>query len=540
MMRKKVYSENHWSDLVSQLGIDSSNTPDSQTTTDSTEISEIEISVPDQDQSPPLTEMNNSSEIVKETAFCPEPDAFGKGLLENVAEEVPPPAKKTDGKKRFFERFPKINLFGTVAKESLEAVVESVKSPSLSGKTFTSNKLEKISTVSDYASRNETEQKERTPVQNEKTSDRFDTEKVFSDVEGSPEKIICTEEHTQAIVDILDPWSKVASQIGALTVSPSLLNQEESEDLYLSDWLEVAEIADDETEKTIEQTEKNTEQSVRASRDFNKRGKYHDKRQSRKSLPSMFDEPMPESEESAALKNLMESEQYDNDAEKRLRSIFSEEEKAEWTTPNETTPKSQYSIDPPKQRGKYYGNIDNHSENQTATFSRRFDREEESFTVNEEHVDRVEEKPRELVRERGRRGTRFEPRETKQEQFSAKNNTDENRFGAASHSENVGATWDIEEESKPVERFPHKHRRGRNLENNSSSKEYSSNREYRTPSDEPTTNAFEPKPTTEEEMDMIQLHKNIPSWDEAIEQLIEHNIARRFQFSSPRNNSERR
>jgi hypothetical protein len=563
-MRKKVYSENHWSDLVSQLGIDNSSTPDSQTITDSTEIveeiseeiSEIEISVQDQDQSLPLTEMSDSSDIVRKTALPPETGSFGKGLLEDVAEKVaekvPPPAKNYDVKKKFFERFPKINLFGTVAKELLEPVVETVKSTSLSGKTFTSNKLEKIPVVSDEAARseatrNEAAQQEET-IQNEKTADRFDTEKVFSDVKESPKEIICTEEHTQAIVDILDPWSKVASQIGTLTVSPSQLNQEDSENL--SEWLEVTETADNETEK-------NTEQSVRSSRDFNKRSKYHDKRQSRRNLPSMFDEPTPESEESAALKNLMESEHYDNDAEKRLRSIFSEEEKTEWIASPETTSKSQYSNDSPKQRGKYYGNIDNDSENQIETFSRRSDREKESFTVNEkrfdrtekrfdqtekhfdrterhfDQIDQTEEKPREMVRERGRRGVRFEPRETKQEQLIAKNNADENRLGLVSRSENI-TTWDIEEESKPVERFPHKHRRSRNLENDSAS------REYRTPSEEPPTHVFETKLTTDEETNIAQLHKSIPSWDEAIDQLIEHNIARRFQSSTPRNGGGRR
>jgi hypothetical protein len=531
-MRKKVYSENHWSDLASQLGIDNSNTPDSQTTTD-VEIAE-EISV--QDQSPPLTDRNQSSDMIKETAFYPEPDSFGKGLMENqdaVAEEVPPPTKKLDGKKRFFERFPKINLLGTVVKESLEAVVEGVKSPSLSGKMFTSNRLEKIPTVSDYTARDEVAQEKikvapEESAHNEKTTDRFDKEKVFSDVEEAHEEIICTEEHTKAIVDIFNPWSKIVSQVDVLTVLPSQLNQDESD---LSEWLETAATAD--TDKNSEQTEKNSEQSAHSSRDFNKRAKYHNKRHSRKSLPSMFDEPTPESEESVALKNLMESEQYDNDAEKRLRSIFSEEEKAEWTTANELTPRNQYSNDSTKQRGKYYGNIDNYSENQTKTFSPRSDREEESFTVNEEHFDRVEAVPRELVRERGRRGARFEPREAKQEHFNAKNNTEENRLDFVSRSENIGTTWDIEEESKPVERFPHKHRRGRNLENNTSS------REFRTLPEEPIS-AVETKPTTEEEMEMIQLHKNIPSWDEAIEQLIEHNIARRFQSSTPRNGGGRR
>lgn len=539
-MRKKVYSENHWSELVSQLGIDPSNDPVLETNLDSEKRSE-EITEPSvQNQSQPLaelTEMSDSSDFVredfvKETVSHSKPDSFGEGLPEEVTDEVPPSTKKHDGKKRFFERFPKINLLGTIAKESLEAVVEGVKSPSLSGKTFTSNKLEKIPVVSDYAAQSEAAQ-EKT-VQDEKTADHFDTENVFSDIEESPEEIICTEEHTQAIVNILDPWSKIASQVGVLAISP--LNQED--ELESADWLEeIAVTVDSDKDDT------DTEQPVHSNRGFNKHSRHHDKKRSQRSLPSMFDEPTPESEESAALKNLMESEHYDNDAERRLRSIFSEEEKTEWTLLGEATPKSQHSNDSEKQRGKYYGNIDHYpeySENQTETFSRRSDREDESFKVKEsftandeeERFDRVEERPRELVRERGRRGARFEPREMKQEQFVAKNNADENRFGSVSHSADVETAWDIEEDSKPVERSPHKHRRGRNSENNIP------NREHRTSSDEPS-DIFETKLTANEEMEMTQLHKNIPSWDEAIDQLVEYNIARR-QSPSSRNSGGRR
>ncbi|MDR0609885.1 MAG: hypothetical protein LBG58_07235 [Planctomycetaceae bacterium] len=553
-MRKKVYSENHWSELGSQLGIDNSNAPDSE------EISEQISEISDQDQSQPLTELtevNNSSDMVRETAFYPESDSFGEGFLENVAEEVPPSTKNYDQKKRFFERFPKINLLGTFAKESLQTVAENVESPSSNGKTFTSNKLEKIPAVSDDAARSETATEET--VRNETMSaeavpdktvpdikrlDRFDTEKVFSDIEESPEKIICTEKHTQAIVDLLDPWSKIASQVGVLSLSPSERNQEEPE--LSADWLEEIAVTVD-----IDNDGKDLEQPVRSNRDFNKRSRHHAQRRSQRSLPSMFDEPTPESEESAALKNLMESEHYDNDAEKRLRSIFSEEEKTERAVSSEATPQNQPSNDSGKQHGKYYGNVDHYSknpkypknpryskypENQTETFSPRSDREEESFKVKEsftlndgeKRFDRTEseERPRELVRERGRRGARFEPRERQQEQLAAKNN---------SRSEDIETTWDIEEESKPVERSPHKHRRGKNWENNTPSKE------HRT-SSEKTTDIIDTKLTANEEMEIIQLHKNIPSWDEAIDQLVEYNIARHLQASSSssRNSGGRR
>ncbi|MDR1270753.1 MAG: hypothetical protein LBK82_14650, partial [Planctomycetaceae bacterium] len=143
-MKKDNYSTDRWSEIASQIGMDNPDVSDSETILEN-------ISQKDSD-----SEANKETETVVENQPEIEPDSlpnsFGKGLLDveettNVAEEVqeiPPPAQKRDMKKSFFGRFPKINLFGNSTKESLEAVVESVKSPSLSGKSFTSSKLEKV------------------------------------------------------------------------------------------------------------------------------------------------------------------------------------------------------------------------------------------------------------------------------------------------------------------------------------------------------------------------------------------------------------
>ncbi|MDR1269603.1 MAG: hypothetical protein LBK82_08765, partial [Planctomycetaceae bacterium] len=311
----------------------------------------------------------------------------------------------------------------------------------------------------------------------------------------------------------------------------------------------------------IVEADKNTEQlgSSNGNGDFNRRAKYHhDKRRSNRELPSMFDEPTPESEESAALKNLMEPKQDGNDVEKRLRSMFSEEEETELTTFEEVAPKRQNPNHYSNDSNNYSNNSNNsnnsknsrnsnnsrnsrNSNNRTETFSRRLEMEEEqTVTGNKGRFDQSfdrnenEESPREVVRERGRRGTRFEQREEKTERSisTSKTNNNENRFATDSYSENA-ETWDIDEASKPVERSYGKYRRGRSIEKKSLDRD-----SYSPP--EETATPFDTTLTSNEESDLVQLHKNIPSWNEAIYFLIESNITRHLQSSPSRNNTGRR
>ncbi|MDR1142444.1 MAG: hypothetical protein LBL62_12185 [Planctomycetaceae bacterium] len=539
-MKKDNYSADRWSEIASQIGMDN---PDSENIENSEAIEKTETVVENQPEIEPDSLPSSLPNSL--------PNSFGKGLLdeeettnvaENVAEEVqevPPPTQKRDMKKSFFGRFPKINLFGNSTKESLEAVVESVKSPSLSGKSFTSSKLEKVPAFSDRT------------TQHGKEPTRLDTENVFPNIETSSEKTICTEEHTQAIVNILDPWSKIASQVGVLSNS-----QPQSWDS--SDSADSAEQFSNGS--AIVEADKNTEQlgNSNGNGDSNRRSRYrHDKRRSNRELPSMFDEPTPESEESAVLKNLMEPKQDGNDVEKRLRSMFNEEEKTELTTFDEVTPKRQNPNHYSNDSNNYTKNANNannsrnsrNSNNRRETFSRRLeiDEEEQTVTVNKGRFDQSfdqnekEESPREVVRERGRRGTRFEQREEKTERSIPNSKTDnnENRFATDSYSknsensENAEIIWDIDEASKPVERSGGRYRRGRSIEKKSPDRD-----SYSPP--EETTTPFDTTLTSNEESDLVQLHKNIPSWNEAIYFLIESNITRHLQSSPPRNNTGRR
>ncbi|MDR3197965.1 MAG: hypothetical protein LBU34_08880 [Planctomycetaceae bacterium] len=499
-MKKDIFFDDHWSELALQFGI---NNPNKSNNSNSETISDSEESLISEENQEKVADkpsgiIANPPEIQDNTALCsnppePEPDSFAKGLSDEtetitIAQEMPPSPLKQEIKKKFFERFPKINLFGTPpVNEPPEPVAEGTKPPVT----------------------------------------HFNTENVFLDMEKTSEKTICTEEHTQAIVDILDPWSKVASQIGVLGTSESRTNLESS----------VSPGQFSNTSATVE-TDQNTGQpggfnTNSNSNPPNRQLKYHhDKKRPFRELPSMFDEPTPESEESAALKNLMETEQDDTEAEKRLRSIFSEEEQTSELTVFE-------EIDPRKRNDEFYG----YSDDRPKTFSRRSEIEKEQpFAVNEDYSGKndgyfersgIAERPRESVRERGRRGTRFEQREEKTERYAAKSGTkfdtksgnEEKRLETATYWEDV-PVWDTEtEEPKFAEPEPsyNKHRRGKNIERNRSNKDYRPLPEETTNDIESNTDSYEDD--SNEDNDLIQLHKNIPSWDEAIHHLIENNIA---------------
>ncbi|MDR2755106.1 MAG: hypothetical protein LBC20_05315 [Planctomycetaceae bacterium] len=543
-MKKNIHTNDRWSEIAFQIGINEPDGSDSEKNLDSAAIEETtaeketiaENQLPETITNSSINSSINSPDMSEETIACSKPDSFTKEPqkekteTENIAEDVLPFSKKQETKqetkKRFFERFPKINLFGTSPKEPLESVIEGAKSPSLIGKSFTSNKLEKVPVFSDRT------------TQQEKEITLVNTENVFPNIEKSPEKTICTEEHTQAIVNILDPWSKIASQVGALSVSQSQSNTDSSDSAgQLPDSSATVEI-----DKNTEQfgnsnrdisRDANHDANRDSNRDFNKRARFaHDKKRSFRELPSMFDEPTPESEESTVLKNLMETEHYDTDAEKRLRFIFSEEEKEDLALFGEVGAREQNDNYSEKQREEYYDHSDDYSE----TFSWSLDIEkEQSFTPNDGYSEKAEseEKPRELVRERGRRGARFEQREEKPERYVTKSDNEGNRSETTSYLESNEMAWDIEEEPKFTEHSYNKQRKGRNTEKNSST------RNYRSLSEE-TTDVFETKAISSEENDLVQLHKNIPSWDEAIYHLIESNIARHFQLASSRNNGGRR
>jgi hypothetical protein len=162
---------------------------------------------------------------------------LGAGLSDFVAETAEESSQSKE-KKSIFSRFPKINFFGAPPEVSLDSVMEGVKSPSLGGKAFTDNKLEKM------------------PISQERT-DRQKKNRRQEEIAPAP-----------------DAWSAVASQIDVLASGSD----------------------------------------TRA-----KAGE----RPARRAVSSMFDDPVPESEEFRKCKDLMEEQPSRRETH---RESFSEEE----------------------------------------------------------------------------------------------------------------------------------------------------------------------------------------------------------------------
>ena len=163
---------------------------------------------------------------VSEPSGMPERSPKGTRALPESAPsaEIPGESSAPKEKKSIFSRFPKMNFFGAPPEVSLDSVIEGVKSPSLGGKAFTDNKMEKM------------------PISQERT-DRQKKNRRESEPVDEP-------------ADESNAWSAVASQINALASGGDLKPKTE-------------------------------------------------KRPAKRSVSSMFDDPVPESEESRALKNLM-------------------------------------------------------------------------------------------------------------------------------------------------------------------------------------------------------------------------------------------
>jgi len=152
-------------------------------------------------------------------------ESFAEGNTEFEAEDADELSHPRE-KKSIFSRFPKINFFGTPPDVSLNSVMEEVKSPSLGGRAFTDNKLEKM------------------PISQERTDRQERPERQ----EKSRREKNCVRES--------NAWSTVASQIDVLASGG------------------------DATDRTEE-------------------------RPTKRVVSSMFDDPIPESEESRALNSLI-------------------------------------------------------------------------------------------------------------------------------------------------------------------------------------------------------------------------------------------
>jgi len=346
-------------------------------------------------------------------------------------------SSETKEKKSIFSRFPKINFFGAPPETSLDSVIEDVKSPSLGGRAFTDNKLEKMPLSQEWA-------------------DRQEKGVADSSVTDSP------------VADGSDAFSAVASQIDALASreAPSIRSGERS---------------------------------------------------ARRQVTSMFDDPVPESEEFRALKDIM-GEPPPPSQEERVRGetrrdVFVEEEADTW------------------QRGRGRGRPKPQPREE-----RRDEREVRGRNTRYRppvEVDDLPETPFEPIdddmpktRGRGRRGSRY---------AGESRHSGESRYAGDHYRDREPVQDDLPQEewsevdaalqgrNEPVQRGGRRQRNDKRRGSERAERQEQPGRQERP--------AFDREPSDREESSIVAVHGNVPSWDEAIGDIIASNIARHKSHS---------
>ena len=134
MTNKNVESDN-WGQLLSDFGIEDK-MEEHAPQPDVPQPEESKRMMPPEPTAPP-TGLMATPEKSNDT------DGFGAGLIDS-GRETSEETLKPKEKKSIFSRFPKINFFGAPPEVSLDSVMEGATSPSLGGKAFIDNKLEKM------------------------------------------------------------------------------------------------------------------------------------------------------------------------------------------------------------------------------------------------------------------------------------------------------------------------------------------------------------------------------------------------------------
>lgn len=485
-MKKNDKQKDSWSSLLNDLGLEQ--TQDGPADEQVTEQAEVVETVTVKQTEKRATK----TETVKTPPAAEAHDGFGAGLLDEPRYESPdesdepsePTVESSDegpdggqaemgrGKKSFFDRFPKMNLFGAPPKESLKSVVEGTKKSPIGGKTFTSNTLEKVPHTKGRGSR-----KKEEPVE----------EKVLENADSAAPD--AGKDDAGA-----NPWSTIAAQVGVIS------------------------------------THKEPEAEPKAvdAKNFDRKKDGRDRKRGRRTTPSLFDEPVPEAEESKTLKNLMESDApqerlHDHEAEKRLSSMFGEPARENREEKEEQTPPAGRSE---RQRGGR--RVERTPVTPPTTPPVESETDDDPFEHFRGRKEPAKRSPAASSEEpRGRRGSKYAERDAKKpvsreqprEQSREQPREPRNKRNSESAHEEPAWISDREPQTTPSRR------RGRRPESAGADVPVSPRDVVRR----------EPAPT---EPPAVPVQKSMPSWDDAIGAIIDANIARHNQ--RPRKNGGRR
>ena len=408
---------------------------------------------------------------------------------------VEEPKRSGEGKRTFLDRFPKINLFGTSPKDPLDAAVGGTKPLTKPAEAFTSKRLEKVDPP-------RTARKESAPG-------------------VSPAPVLASASKGQ------DPWSLIASQVGSLT-APEAVEEP------------IVETAPDAVPSVVLPTAAEPLKQDSSEESPWEKWKIEPPRRGRSAPPSMFDdEPVEESKESTAVRNILDTNEPKPfaDAAERLCSIFDEPPSRNDKEPEQREHhrhvrgqrSNEFRQEPAKERGPAKTDADEpYAAQRKLDDRKREERPSDRRNANE---------PRP---ERGQRGSRYgkkeyfetEPRERGFRQSGPVERDRPVSITANEDDFKTESMWDVEEESKPVERS------GRRRSRHSQRTERSEQGSGRSPSarhreERDVVIPRDPEDSTfTSSGDFDQLHRNIPSWDDAVSSIIEANTARRTKRGS--------
>lgn len=512
--------KDNWSMLASELGLEGS-AEDNQ----ADDVSENEVI---QDAIRAKSESSIQTVDKTKSSLLNEQDAavssFGAGILaplpddpHSEADTPKPVAAIVDSsnetvsmakepKKTLFGRFARMNPFGTGPAK------ETPKNENLRA-GFTSKTVETVPVSLQRAAKKETEMsvadmsaKEgpTTSVEATKNTTTFSTpplqegrKRYKSDSKDKRDKDTRKEDLQRpavaSITESLDPWSQIAAQVGNLSG-----NEPRRKPNRQTGKKSTEKNAARDAEKTPRESSRN-----RSERDDSEPNR-GERRRGKKQLPSMFDNTDGSTpDEVVAVNNLFGSDESVDEAADRLDSLF-----------NEGRPRDRRD-DRSSRRGNRQGDKEKRSEDVSERQTEALPEDASSFGSSSPRV-------------RGRRGSRYidsdsvseRPVDSERKSYGLPKNTSEDL------SEDLPG-WDIEEESKPVERRP----RGSKRNDRRSDRKQSS-------ADDPRQNSKERRDadgdrnTMNRDSDVSAAAKSIPSWDDAISVIIEANRAKHAKRSS--------
>ena len=418
----------NWSSLLSQLGVD----------------------VSPENEADVLLHAAVSKPTVLETSKVSPP-------LETLPLPKEEPRRGDEGKRTFFDRFPKINLFGPPSKDPLDAFAGGAISKP--GETFTSKKLEKVEPPPGRAPRRETEGDSSPP--------------------SAPAPVSKGR----------DPWTLIASQVGSLTVPDEEVPVEEAAAV-----------------------------SESQGADCLMEPKFVASRRNRRMPPSMFgDAPAEESEESTAVRNILDAEEPKPfaAAAERLSSILDDRPPR-----NGRKPEEQRQHVRGRRGGEFREDAKERGRTARETVADdEFSRKREEWAPGE----RGDDDPKPERRSRGSRCGKAEPVEKEKRGQSVLRSATRERSVQTTGDDDfdVESIWDVEEESKPVERSGRQRSHRPDRSQDGSQTQRSRRGHDRNVDRENVRDAGVTSPCEAE-----QLHRNIPSWDDAISSIIEANTVR--------------